>query len=91
MCKNILQTFFHELGHTLGLNRPFDNSDGDCIGSTEKNSDKKAFNGLIVMAVKDPSKDWKYLKFIPRRICSHCNQFLAKISDIIFSVSFKNQ
>ncbi len=55
--------FYHELGHILGLNHPFDNSDGDCIGSTEEFGNKTAHTGLTVMAYEDPPKGWKYLQF----------------------------
>ena len=58
-----IPVFLHELGHILGLNHPFDNSDGDCIGSTEEFGNKTAHTGLTVMAYEDPPKGWEYLQF----------------------------
>ena len=42
----------HEFGHTLGLEHPFDNSDGDYYGST--NSAASAFPEDTVMAYRSP-------------------------------------
>ena len=46
--------FLHELGHVLGLEHPFDNSDGDCIGSTDPWSHRSAHTGHTLMAYRDP-------------------------------------
>ena len=46
--------FLHELGHVLGLDHPFDNSDGDCIGSTDPWSSRSAHTGHTLMAYRDP-------------------------------------
>ena len=60
-CTNILgnvengrleQMFLHEFGHVLGLEHPFDNSDGDCIFSTEKFSEKSVHLGQTIMAYR---------------------------------------
>ena len=61
--SNYATVFYHELGHVLGLKHPFDNSDGNCIGSTEEYGDKTAHTGLTVMAYEDPPEGWEYLKF----------------------------
>jgi len=42
--------FLHELGHVLALEHPFDDSDGDCIGSTEERGDETAHRGQTLMA-----------------------------------------
>jgi len=42
--------FLHELGHILALEHPFDNSDGDCIGSTEEYGNNTAHIGQTLMA-----------------------------------------
>tara|TARA_B100000700_G_scaffold101060_1_gene113896 strand:- start:364 stop:1341 length:978 start_codon:yes stop_codon:yes gene_type:complete len=42
--------FLHELGHVLALEHPFDDSDGDCIGSTEEYGDETAHIGQTLMA-----------------------------------------
>jgi len=42
----------HEFGHTLGLEHPFDNSDGDYYGSTNPNA--SAFPEDTVMAYRSP-------------------------------------
>ena len=45
--------FLHELGHVLGLEHPFDASDGDCILSTEKFGPKSAHTGHTLMAYRE--------------------------------------
>ena len=47
--------FLHELGHILALEHPFDDSDGDCIGSTEEYGDKTAHIGQTLMAYETAS------------------------------------
>jgi hypothetical protein len=42
----------HELGHTLGMEHPFDNSDGDVFLSTSPS--KSAYPGETVMAYRNP-------------------------------------
>ena len=42
----------HEFGHTLGLEHPFDNADGDVYGST--NPYRSAYPGQTVMAYREP-------------------------------------
>ena len=42
--------FLHELGHILALEHPFDDSDGDCVGSTEEYGDETAHIGQTLMA-----------------------------------------
>ena len=46
-------TFLHELGHILGLEHPFDDDDGDCIGSTEEYGDATAHTGQTLMAYEE--------------------------------------
>ena len=48
------QLFLHEFGHVLGLEHPFDNSDGDCIFSTEKFTEQSVHLGQTVMAYRIP-------------------------------------
>ncbi|MDP7644477.1 MAG: hypothetical protein QGG60_07215 [Anaerolineales bacterium] len=47
--------FLHELGHILALEHPFDDDDGDCIGSTEEFGDETAHTGQTLMAYEDTS------------------------------------
>ena len=46
--------FLHEFGHALGLEHPFDNTDGDCIGSTDPWSKGSAHTGHTLMAYRNP-------------------------------------
>jgi len=53
--KNPPETLFlHEFGHVLGLEHPFDNTDGDCIGSTDPWSNRSAHTGHTLMAYRNP-------------------------------------
>ena len=47
--------FLHEFGLVLGLEHPFDSSDGDCIFTTEKFTGKSAHLGQTLMAYQIPS------------------------------------
>jgi len=49
--------FLHELGHVLGLEHPFDDSDGDCMISTERFSAKSAHMGQTLMAYREDPND----------------------------------
>ncbi|MDA9991104.1 hypothetical protein N9E48_09910 [Paracoccaceae bacterium] len=60
---SFLTTFYHELGHVLGLEHPFASDDDDCIGSTEEYGDETAHKGLTLMAYQDPPDDWPYPDF----------------------------
>ena len=48
--------FLHELGHSLGLEHPFDDSDGDCLYSDEPFSFKSADASVTVMAYKSSTR-----------------------------------
>ena len=48
--------FLHELGHVLGLEHPFDASDGDCMISTDQFGPKSAHTGHTLMAYREDPK-----------------------------------
>jgi len=62
-CNGVLEVegepvllFLHELGHAMGLEHPFDDTDGDCLHSDEPWSENSTDASVTVMAYKSASK-----------------------------------
>ena len=66
--------FLHELGHAMGLEHPFDDSDGDCLHSDEPWSEKSTDASVTVMAYKSSKEP---VGFFTELISPHCNPFMV--------------
>jgi hypothetical protein len=62
-CNGVLEVegepvllFLHELGHAMGLEHPFDDTDGDCLHSDEPWSENSTDASVTVMAYKSAAK-----------------------------------
>ena len=62
-CNGVLDTegqpvllFLHELGHAMGLEHPFDDSDGDCLHSNQPWSTESTDASVTVMAYKSSER-----------------------------------